>query len=167
MKRIRFAVVLLVLAAALTACQGKISGYEGTIATQEERIALKSGGPHEGRWQDDNLIVDYQYFRKPDTMTVEGTVRLTRRLTGTFRMVQNFSVRANLLTAEGKIVKSLVIVVVGNSVIRPWTFKRTTECPPEVTAMNFSYRGRASEGTRGMGGLRRSDGVSTSFWKNP
>jgi len=167
LKNIRIVAAALLLAGVLAGCLGKIAGYEGTMATQAERIALKKEGPHEGIWQDENLVVEYRYSLAADVFAIEGTVELTRRLTNTFTTVQNFAVRANLLTAEGKIAKSLVIVSVGNNVIRKWGFDETGHIAEEVTAMVFSYDGRASEPAGGLGGIKRSDGVSTTFWKRP
>lgn len=167
MKKIRFFALALLLAGVLTGCLGNIAGYEGTVATQDERITLKEGGPHAGSWQDENLLVVYRYTLESNSFAIEGTVELTRRLTNTFTTVQNFAVRTNLLTAGGKITESLVIVSVGNSIIRKWGFSETADVAAEVSAVNFSYSGRASEPAGGLGGIKRDNGVSTRFWKKP
>lgn len=167
MKRSLFIAVTLLLAGVLAACLGKMAGHEGSIATQSTAIPIKEGGPHEGVWQDENLIVAYRYTLTSNVFTIQGSVELTGRLTRTFTTVQNFAVRTNLLSEERKIARSLVIVTVGNSIIRQWRFNRSAEIPPEVTAMNFSYSGRASEGAGGLGRVRTRNGVSTTFWKNP
>ena len=167
MKNIRIVAAALLLAGFLAGCLGTIAGYEGTMATQKEQIALKKGGPHEGIWQDGNLVVEYRYSLAANAFAIEGTIELTRRLTSTFTTVQNFAVRANLLTAEGKIARSLVIVSVGNNVIRKWAFDETSNIAGKVTGMVFSYDGRASEPAGGLGGNTRDDGVSTTFWKKP
>jgi hypothetical protein len=166
-KRTLVIAAALLLAGLLLACTTQMTRHEGTQATQTERISLNPGGPHAGSWQDDNLLIDYQYTLEPDIFRIQGTVSLTRRLTGTFTTVQNFSVRANLLTDDGTIARSLAIVVVGNSVIRQWRFNENTGPPPAVTAMVFSYNGRAIEGGARLGGVRRDNGVSTSFWRRP
>jgi hypothetical protein len=166
-KRTLFIAAAWLLAGSLLACTTQINRHEGTQATQTERISLNPGGAHAGSWQDGNLVVDYQYTLEPDIFRIQGTVSLTRRLTGTFDTVQNFSVQANLLTEDGTIVRSLSIVVVGNSTIRQWRVNQTTGPPPAVTAMVFSYNGRATEGGARLGGVRGGNGVSTSFWRRP
>ncbi len=60
---IRFGMIGVLLAAAVGfGCQAKQISYEGTTATQQDNVALKQGGPHEGRWEDSNIIVNRLRF---------------------------------------------------------------------------------------------------------
>lgn len=146
------------------ACQSKLISYEGTVAKQEENIVLMESGPHEGIWQNSDVRITYSYTRLADSLQIQGDVDLADRLANTFRTVSHFSVRANFLNQDKKILKSVVIAAANHTPIRQWRFKNSFQPPPEITAMNFSYTGLAKEGgTIGIGG----DGVSMYFWKVP
>ncbi len=162
---IRLGMIGVLLAVAVgSGCQLKQLSYEGTIATQQDNIALKQGGPHEGRWEDSNIIVNHTYSNQAGAFEFSGDVELARRLTNTFRTVNNFAVRANFMDEEKNILKSIVIVHAANQPIRMWRFTQNFDKAPEVRSMNFSYSGRAMEGgTLGRGG----DGADTFFWRVP
>lgn len=145
----------------MLACRPSWFSYEGSVARHEGRIALAQGGAHEGTWQDPDLIVRYRYFREPNHLQLEGNLELGARLTKSFGEVKHFSVTAAFMGAENRILKTQVIVSVGQGIIRPWSFRETVEIPSRVTAMNFSYRGVAFDHAE-EGGK-----VSSSFWKTP
>jgi len=149
------------MCAGLLACRPGWFSYEGTEARPEGRIALESGGPHEGRWRDSDLIVRYTYVRESNRLRLEGQVGLGDRLTKSFGEVRNFSVQAALIDDGNRIAETIVLVSVGNSVIRPWSFNTAVEIGPQVAALNFFYRGTAFDSAE------ESGKVSASFWKTP
>ena len=162
---LRHAVLGAILALVVgSGCQFKQIAVEGTTATQEDNFVLLDGGPHEGSWEDANIITSFTYNNESDGFEFDGIVELTSRLDMTFRTVRSFSVRANFMDAEKKILRSVVIVNAGNQAIRLWRFTQNIDMPPEVKMLNFSYSGRAMEGgSKGPGG----DGTDTFFWRVP
>ena len=157
-----FNVLGIVLAAAVAAgCQSKLFSYEGTVATQHENVYLKPSGPHSGLWQTDDVIVDYTYRNEANRFQIEGIAKLAPRLTKSFNLVKDLSIQANLLDADTKIQKSVVIIVVGASPIVPWQFNESVAAPPGITAMNFSYAGSVREGSSPNGD------IDSTFWKVP
>ena len=146
-------------------CSSKVLSYEGRTATQKDNISLQEGGPHEGQWKSGDMTVSYSYSNRADSIQIEGTVELTRRLTNTFRMVANFSVRTNIMDENKIILASVPIVLAGNTPIQVWRFSEEFPAPQGARAMNFSYSGSASESGGGPFGSR--DQVTTSFWKVP
>lgn len=152
---------LVLICVGMLACRPSWFSYEGSLARPEGRIVLAQGGPHEGTWHDPDLIVRYRYFRKPNRLQLEGTLELGARLTKSFGEVKHFSVTVVMMDAENRILKTGVLVSVGQGIIRPWSFRTTVEIPSRVTAMNFSYRGVAFDHAE-EGGK-----VSSSFWKTP
>ena len=164
-ERIRLGTLAAFLAMAVgSGCQAKQVSYEGTTATQEDNVTLRQGGPHEARWEDSSIIVNFTYDNPSDSFEFTGRVELAPRLEKTFRTVRRFSVHANFLDAEKTVVKSIPIVVAGRQPIRPWRFAASFDLPPKARALNFSYNGRAMEGgTMGPGG----DGTDMFFWRVP
>ena len=157
-------VVALVALTVSAGCQGFQVSNEGTTATQEDNIVLQEAGPHEGRWEDANLIVNYTFDNQSDGFEFSGTVELAPRLDKTFRTVSNFSVRTNFLDEDRIILKSVPIIIAGNQAIRLWRFSHYLDMPSNVESFNFSYSGRAAEGgTLGRG----VDGADTFFWRVP
>ena len=75
----RLAVILIATAAA--ACQSQRMSHQGTIATQQENVVLKQGGPHSGQWQTLDVAVEFSYRREEASIQIEGTARLLPRLT--------------------------------------------------------------------------------------
>lgn len=148
-----------------SSCQIKQVSPEGATATQVDNVDLLEGGPHEGRWGDSNIIVNYIYNNQSDAFEFKGSVELAPGLTGSFNMVNNFHVRANFLDQEKKILKSITIIIADRQPIRVWRFAHNLDITPETRSINFSYSGQAREG-----GRRRSrvdDGIETSFWRVP
>ena len=147
-------------------CQSKLFSYEGKTANQKDNVSLREGGPHSGRWESGDVIVNYTYDNSANSFQIEGTVELTPRLTKSFRDVSNFSVRANLLGEDRIILKSVTIVIAGNQPITTWRFKEAFPAPTGASAMNFSYRGTAYESSGGAL-MRGGDRIDASFWKEP
>ena len=145
----------------LAACSSSWFSYVGDKSRAEGRISLEQGGPHPGTWQDPDLIVRYTYTREPQRLNLEGQLELGARLTKSFSEVKDFSTLVAFTDDENRIRKTEVLVSVGNSTIRPWYFAISVPIAPQITAMNFSYRGTAFDSAE-EGGK-----VSSSFWKNP
>ena len=155
------AIVALVV---LSGCQAFKVSYVGTTATRQENITLEAGGPHEGHWEDSSIIVNYRYNDQPDGFEFNGDVSLATRLDNTFRTVNNFWVRANLLDENKVILKSVPIIIASAQPIRLWRFSHYFQLPPDTRYLNFSYSGRAMEGgSVGPGG----DGTDMFFWRVP
>ena len=148
----------------LLGCQTLKVSYIGTTATREENLAVKEGGPHEGRWEDSSIIVNYRYNNQPDGFEFTGDVELAPRLEKSFRTVSNFRVHANLLDENKVILKSVPIIIAVAQPIRLWRFSHYFELPPKTLLLNFSYRGRAAEGGTLKGG---GDGIDMFFWRVP
>jgi hypothetical protein len=160
---IRWSMLLLIffVATTVTGCQSKLFSVEGTIATQQQNVALKSGGPNSGRWQSADVIVEYSYVNDANSFQIEGSAELAARLTKSFTMVKHFSLQANFLDEDKKILQSVVIVTVGPVPIEPWRFSQSTTLPNKVKAMNFSYTGSVREHGAPDGG------IDSSFWQVP
>jgi hypothetical protein len=158
--------MILIVAAAGSGCQSKLFSYEGKTANQKNNISLQESGPHGGQWKTGDIIINYNYNNTLNDFQIEGTVELAPRLTKSFRDIGNLSVRANLLDEDRIVLKSMTILIAGNTPIRTWRFKEPLSPSPGARAMNFSYSGTAYEGGGG-GSVGRGDRIDTSFWKEP
>jgi len=150
--------------AAGSSCQLDQVPPEGAIATQVDNVDLLEGGPHEGRWEDVNIIVDFIYNNHLDAFELKGSVELAPHLSRSFSMVNNFHVRANFLDQKKKILKRITLIRASRQTIRVWRFAHKLDIDPITHSINFSYSGRAMEG-----GTRRRgrDAIETSFWRVP
>ncbi len=155
--------VVLLAMVVLFGCSSKNLNFEGRTASQQDNIMLKEGGPHEGQWKSGDMIISYTYSNQAGNIQIEGTIELTRRLTNTFQMVTNLSVRANLLDEERIILVSQPILFAGNTPMRNWRFTRELPAAPGAKAMNFSYSGSAAEN----GPFGGRDQATATFWKEP
>lgn len=159
--------VPVVLMIVVAACAHARLTWKGTLATQENNVALMTGGVHKGFWKTGDIEVNYDYTVKDGIFSIKGTVGVAFYIENGFRTLRNFSVYMNLLDDSKRILDSRLIVVTGAGVpIRLFRYQAQIPVPQNAVAINFSYAGIAQEG----GGIQSSgegDGVSYEFWKNP
>jgi hypothetical protein len=74
----------------LASCQG----LQTTVAAQD-RIPLLQGGPHEGSWESNDVLLEYKYFAQPNSfqLNIEGSAK---------RGYDQLSVWILFLDAQGK-----------------------------------------------------------------
>ena len=142
---------------------------EGRVATQERRVILETGGPHEGVWDSFDVILKYNYTGFPDKFEFKGNVNLVDRY-DLYNQVARFSVVVNFMDKDFLILKSVMVAGQASSIIRQWNFNYSPlELPAGTHAFNVSYSGVAFEGGSEGGGMAAASGggSSWSFWKLP
>ncbi len=156
----RLAMILIATAAA-AGCQSQRMSSQGAVATQQENVVLKPGGPHSDQWQTLDVAVDFSYRREDASIQIEGTVRLLPRLTKSFRDVNALTIQVNLLDENNVVVKSESVLYVGRVPIESWRFNRSIAAPDNVVALNYSYSGSVRDQATETGG------IESSFWQVP
>ena len=147
--------IVCMLIFALIGCGGK-SSHIGKSVTQENRITIIDGGPHEGLWETNIVKVNYQYNRQPDMLEISGKALLKRG-----RVVEYFSLSVYLVDGQGKINQLYSLVMAGGrNQINEFSFQKSLKLEPDTQSMVFGYRGA----TRGIG---EGSGSTNDFWKAP
>ena len=132
-----------------------VSARKHKLVPEKKRHELLEGGPYKGEWKTSDLTLHYEYAKEPGRLLISGKVEFSRA-----RKLQNFSLEAYLIDADGKIVKKKAIASGGNRQrVEEIPFKSEIEMPAETWGVAFGY-----DGTSGGGG---GSGSGSSFWKSP
>lgn len=148
----------------LAGCQEIYFTFNGETVAPEARIPLVEGGPHNGVWETDQMVFNYDYSWKSGYFEISGDLSLGESLYG-FQSDGIFF-RVNFIDKEGKLIDSKVAGVANssNSYVydnEAWSVNFNTKPPPEAVTIGFSYIGNA----------RRANGwdepATLGVWKSP
>ena len=148
--------LILMLVAALAACQGKLFSVEGKFVVEEKRIALQQQGTTSGSWQGKkDLTVDYTATRNQDVLQMAGEIKLKKH-----KKLNSFAFSLVLIDAEGKVLEVQPVVSAGGrQKIALLPFSHELTLPPGPRYFAFTYDGESS----GIG----QGGSPKSFWSAP
>jgi hypothetical protein len=157
--------------AGLTACAGSGMGsYSGRLAKPESTVRLSEGGPHELKWQTNDLILDALVVLERNELDLAGTVNLQNRLRH-YPIVAYLRISLHVLDGDGIILATHPLWSAGQNAEHffiNWAFQRRFPVPPDTRAVTFSYRGRMRDGGGlGPGWDRQGDTTSWDFWHTP
>ena len=156
------------LLTSLAGCGSMPKFYGGKIIPEKNLIVLKNGGPHENKWANEDVIINYTYTRNDGRLEISGTIDFDDRLKYNFDNLDYFDLWIYFTNSENKIIGHLLVSpMTFLNQIEEMDFNKTYVLPPTAKAMVFSYRGSVHEGG-GSGGDNLQDGGSTwTFWKPP
>jgi len=155
------------LLVSLAGCALLAKNYGNKIIPEKNLIALKTGGPYEGTWSTEDVIFNYRYTRKDGQLTISGTIDFADSLKS-FDKLDYFDFWIYFTNADNKIAGHLLISPkTFFDELEASTFEKTLTLSPDLKAMVFSYRGRASDSGSGGGDSIRDGGTSWIFWKTP
>ena len=150
----------------LSGCAGAMS-FVGQTARQEDKVVLMDSGPHEGRWETNDVILDYIYSNQSAIFDINGTVKLSSGLTTGYRDISGFAVRINFLDDEKKVLDSQILYLGGSRApILTWRYAKQFNLPDNAVAFNISYRGTVLDAS-GAGDKGYGDTVKWDFWRHP
>ncbi|UCD82094.1 MAG: hypothetical protein JSW26_11905 [Desulfobacterales bacterium] len=162
---------LLLINILLVACAGKTFTYMGRWVAEDDRIVLQAGGPHKGNWQTRDLAIEYNYEKETQTLQISGAVTLGDHLTTGFNSLDYLTLDIFALDADGIILNSELLRTFGYRrsmvFLDKMTFNRQIGLPDGTSAIGFGYRGRATQGGRGLRTTRDGDRIDWDFWKIP
>ena len=155
---------LVVIWGILAGCQEAYFTFNGKTVAPEARIPLVEGGPHNGVWETDQMVFNYDYSWKSGYFEISGDLSLGQSLSG-FRSDGIFF-RVNFIDKDGKLIESKVAGMADSSHSyeydrETWSVNFSTNPPPEAAIISFSYFGNA----RREGGW--DEPATYSVWKSP
>ena len=131
-----------------------VSARKHKTVPEKKRIELLEGGPYKGEWKTRDLTLIYEYSREPGRLLMSGVVKFR-----SYKTLDDFSLGANLIDAEGKVVhKHRIASAGGRRQIEEIPFESEVKLPSETWGVAFSYKGTV----RGIG---QGAGSPTSFWQ--
>ncbi len=141
-------------------CKPGLIGPE-TVPPQN-RIALADESDS-GAWDTDDLVVSYHYQRRPEALDFSGKVEFFGKISGSFEVLERFSLTLYLLDEAGDIIESKALASSGYyKEIKPIPFSKTIPLPAGATGFAFGYSGKAVSG-----GSEDEGGSSWQFWETP
>ncbi len=155
----------------LVACAGRLTTYKGLWVTEDNRISLQDGGPHQGNWQTRDVAIEYTYQQETQNLQLSGVVKLGGYLITGFNTLEYLILDIYTLDADGIVLNSELIL---NYVYRrdldllgEMTFDNQLALPADTAAIAFGYRGRVTEGGGGFNKNIIGDRIDWDFWKLP
>lgn len=154
------------LIAASTSCKSISWNYVGHEVPEVSQIPLKTGGPHKGIWESEDITIQYQYETGTQRFEISGLIDFSDNLKK-FSTMDYFYLWIHFVAADSRII--------GDKEISPQVyfyeiaetpFKKTIVLPPDAKSFVFSYSGFAGDGKNTSGG-KDDGGVNWNFWKTP
>jgi hypothetical protein len=154
-----------------TACATDISTRNAGRPTKpDSRIALQPGGPHQERWQTNDIAIPFEYRRENDQFAMAGKVELQKRIAN-FPNIDFLRINIHFLDAEGIILSSHRLWSAGRSnelFFVNFDFSRQYPLPVGAANLTFSYTGEVADGGGGFSTRSRGgDRTSWRFWWTP
>ncbi len=151
----------------IVACQSSLFSYRGATVEPDDRIYLLDEGLGQGLWQTFDLVIEYQYEKKADTLELSGVVELSYHYRSLYEILSRLYLTVYFLDNEGKVLEGKqVFISTSLKIDDKFSFKHFLEIPPDTVSITFSYMGKV----RGGGGREPDgggDGGSDSFYKFP
>jgi len=155
----------------LVACAGRLTTYKGLWVTEDNRISLQDGGPHQGNWQTRDVAIEYTYQQETQNLQISGVVKLGGYLTNGFRTLEYLILDIYTLDTDGIVLNSELMLNYGYrrdlDFVGEITIDNQLALPPDTAAIAFGYRGRVSEGGGTVPKSGGGDGIAWEFWKIP
>jgi hypothetical protein len=155
---------LISISVILLGCQSISLAPIGHTVPQNKWIFLSQSGDQSGKWQSEDLLLNYKYDRYQNQLSISGVIRFAGRIMNNYGIVQYFHLDAIPVDAQGKVLDMIGLTTAGeiNTVYGdPIDFDKILTLPPNTAAIAFSYRGRVSGGGSGF------DGGFMDFWEYP
>ena len=156
------------------ACAGVNPLSPGAWVEENNRIAIKDGGPYKGSWQTRDLTVNYEYREAAKNLEVSGTIKLADYIPMGFSTLDYLRIYIHFLTSDGIVLETKNLQYFGYfryiDYIEKMSFKSRFDLPENTAAFAFSYSGRASQGGGGPIGYNSDNGsgqIAWDFWKVP
>lgn len=144
----------------LLSCNGALN-HKGSMVQPDRRIPLVQGEHQSGRFESQDLSLDYNYKTESNTMTMSGTIIFANQIIYNFSTIDRFRLRVMMLDASGRVIDEKGIYNTGHRVnLEKASFQRVVDLPMGTKQIAFSYSGSALEGG--------SEGSTpTRFWELP
>ena len=162
------AVLLLALVTVFSGCVSVFSPYEGKEVSENNRIPLMQGGPHEGNWETEQVGFRYSYTLRSNTLSISGELFCHAASFWTYEIVDSLVFRISFIDSDAKLIESRILwSLVTDKFFYQWQIKeRSLELPPNTAAVGFSYSGSIREGG-GTTPHSNGEGVQLDLWYSP
>jgi hypothetical protein len=97
--------IVLLSSLALIGCRS--DNYVGKIVPQQNKIALKQGGPHQGIWSSNHMKFRYMYFKTPSQIEFSGKLSLLD-IPASVNM-ESIGFWVHFLDSEGRIIRDRTV----------------------------------------------------------
>ena len=110
---------LLLLSILFIACQG----MQRTVAPSD-RISLRQGGPHTGKWESNTIFLEYHYYKLAGEFKLSVQVKAKTKV-----RYDGFKVYVLFVDAEGRVLETKEVAV--------YRLDNAFEMPPQATYISF------------------------------
>jgi hypothetical protein len=108
----------------------------------EDIIPLSAGGPHGGRWQSLDLVLDFEYTKNSNALYLSGDFRFLKRIKNNFEILDRMFVRIHILDSQGNVLDTLGVISISTTESdQLFYFENEYELPAGASQMAFGYIG--------------------------
>jgi hypothetical protein len=155
---------LILVSFVLLGCQSVEVGTTGRTVPQNKWILLSEAGNQSGKWQTQDLILEYEYDRDHTHLYITGVIHFVTPIRNQWGLVEYFHLDLIPVDAQGAVLEMIPLTTTGEVNLLtdgPVDFTKTLTLPGNTAAMAFSYTGK------GSGGGSYFDGGYGDFWEYP
>ncbi len=148
----------------LLACQSPSVKPAGRTVPEGKWVLLSQYEGQSGRWESNDLTLDYKYDRDQSQLGISGVIHFTGPIRGEYEIVNYFHLDIIPVDVQGTVLDMIGLTSEAEINLLydgPINFYKTLSLPANTAGMAFSYTGRAS------GGGTYFDGGFTDFWEYP
>ena len=91
-------ILLFTVCSVLTGCQMQAQRDMGKMVPSGNQVAIKDGGPFDGRFQTKDMSVSYQYWKAGDQLKARGTTRIR------YESIKQLIFHLYFLDGQGKVI---------------------------------------------------------------
>ena len=80
--------------------------YHGKTVSNAPVVALQEGGPVTGQWKTFDLIIDYEYIKKGDSLDISGKAALSQHYQMTYERLQGMRSYIFFLDKDSRVLET-------------------------------------------------------------
>ena len=120
--------------------------YHGNTVSSVPVIVLQEGTPNAGRWETFDLIIDYEYIQKSDSITISGGASLNQHYQMLYTSIIRMDTYIFFLDEDSRVLETASLINVWTNSTRDiQIFSKLYKVPIGTKRISFGYSGVAQE----------------------
>ena len=120
--------------------------YHGNTVSSVPVVVLQEGTPTAGRWETFDLIIEYEYIQKSDSITISGEASLTQHYQMLYTSIIRMDTYIFFLDEDSRVLETASLINVWTNSTRDiQIFSKFYKVPIGTKRVSFGYSGVAQE----------------------
>jgi hypothetical protein len=121
--------------------------YHGKTVSNAPVVALQEGAPITGQWKTFDLVIDYKYIKKGDSLDISGKAALSQHYQMTYDRLQRMRTYIFFLDKDSRVLETANFVTAwSGSTQNVQIFSESYKIPQGTAGISFGYSGQVRDG---------------------